>query len=63
MHVNQIADRMTLREKVIMAVHIYAHQVDADVMGLTVGYGVMAIEDAAEPVQRNRVRILDGFLS
>jgi perosamine synthetase len=49
MNVEQLADKITPRTRVIMPVHIYGHPVDMDpVMELAEKHGIFVIEDAAE---------------
>ena len=49
MDVNQLADRVGPRTKVLMPVHIYGHPVDMDpVMELARARGLQVLEDAAE---------------
>jgi perosamine synthetase len=49
MNINQVADKITPRTKVIMPVHIYGHPVDMDpLLDLADRYRLAIIEDAAE---------------
>lgn len=49
MNVEQLADKITSKTRVIMPVHIYGHPVDMDpVMELAEKHGIFVLEDAAE---------------
>ncbi|MDI3545097.1 MAG: perosamine synthetase [Clostridia bacterium] len=49
MNVEQVKDKITLKTKAIMAVHMYGHPVDMDpIMKLAEKYGLYVIEDAAQ---------------
>jgi len=49
MDVEQLADKITPKTKVIMPVHIYGHPVDMDpLMELAAKHGIFVMEDAAE---------------
>jgi perosamine synthetase len=49
MDVEQVADKITSRTKVIVPVHIYGHPVDMDpLMALAEQHGIFVLEDAAE---------------